>query len=275
MMQQKHIRPIKRLGQHFLHHPGLIRQIIQSLKLVPDDVVLEIGFGTGTLTREVVGRVRDYIGIEIDKGLYEEILTLAGPHALFLNQDILSLDMALMWQRYFGAGGRFKVVGNLPYYISSPILQYLARYSSCLSLAVIMLQAEVADRVTAAPSSKSYGLLTLLVQYYFEVKELFAVSPRAFSPAPRVHSKVLELSSLNTRAFNSKEETAFFQFVKRAFSHRRKTLLNCLKGHRDYNPLQIEDQLAVMKFPANIRAEALSLADFIALYQKVKKEEVR
>jgi len=274
MMQQKHIRPIKRLGQHFLHDPGLIRQIIQSLKIVPDDVVLEIGFGTGALTREIVGTVRDYIGIEIDKKLYGEISRLAGPHALFLNQDILSLDLALLRQRYVLAGGRFKVVGNLPYYISSPILQHLARYSSCLGLVVVMLQAEVADRLTASPGSKSYGLLTLLVQYHFRVKELFAVSPRSFSPVPRVSSKVVELSPLNSKVFNSEEETAFFQFVKRAFSHRRKTLLNCLKGYSDYHPLQIEEQLTVMKFPANIRSEALALADFIALYQTMRKERV-
>jgi 16S rRNA (adenine1518-N6/adenine1519-N6)-dimethyltransferase len=273
MMQQKHIHQIKSLGQHFLHDPRLIRQIIQSLKLVPDDIVLEIGFGTGALTREVVGKVRDYIGVEIDKGLHEALSALAGPHALFLNQDILSLDLALLWQKYSALGGRFKVVGNLPYYISSPILQYLARYSSCLSLAVVMLQAEVADRLAASPGTKSYGVLTLLVQYFFRVKELFAVSPRAFSPAPQVYSKVLELSPLKSKVFNSEEETDFFQFAKQAFSHRRKTLLNCLKGYRDCSPRQIEEHLVVLKFPANIRAEALALADFIALYQNMRRHE--
>ena len=273
MMQQKHIRSIKRLGQHFLHDSGLIRQIVQSLKLAPDDVVLEIGFGTGALTREIVGKVRDYIGIEIDKGLHREISTLAGPHTLFLNQDILSLDLGLLSQKYFTSGGRFKVVGNLPYYISSPILQYLACYSSCLSLAVVMLQAEVADRLTASPGTKAYGVLTLLVQYHFQVKELFAVSPRAFSPAPQVHSKVLELCPLNSIGFNSVEKAEFFQFTKQAFSHRRKTLLNSLKGYRDYSPRQIEEQLAIMKFPANIRAESLTLADFIVLYEKMRKKD--
>jgi 16S rRNA (adenine1518-N6/adenine1519-N6)-dimethyltransferase len=274
MMQQKHIHPIKSLGQHFLHDPRLIRQIIQSLKLVPDDIVLEIGFGTGALTREIVGKVRHYIGVEIDKGLHEVLAALAGPHALFLNQDILSLDLELLWQKYSAPGERFKVVGNLPYYISSPILQHLARYSSCLSLAVVMLQAEVADRLTASPGTKSYGVLTLLVQYYFRVQELFAVSPRAFSPAPQVHSKVLELSPLKPKTLNSDEETDFFQFAKQAFSHRRKTLLNCLKGYRDYSPRQIEEHLVVLKFPTNIRAEALALQDFIALYQKMRKEEI-
>ena len=137
-----------------------------------------------------------------------------------------------------------------------------------------MLQTEVADRLIASPGTKSYGVLTLLAQYHFRVKELFAVSPRAFSPPPQVYSKVLELNPLKSKVFSSKEETDFFQFVKRAFSQRRKTLLNCLKGYRDCSPDQIEEHLLDLKLPANLRAEALGLADFIALYQKTRRLEI-
>ena len=272
-MQQKHIRRKKRLGQHFLHNSRIIRRIIQSLKLASGDVVLEIGFGTGALTREIVGKVQDYIGVEIDTVLHEGMLVLAGPHILFLNQDILELDLEPLWRKCSSPGGGFKVIGNLPYYISSPILQYLARHSSLLSQAVIMLQAEVADRMTASPGTKSYGVLTLVVQYHFRVRELFPIPPGAFSPAPQIYSKVLELIPLKSRGFHGKDESGFFQFVKQAFSQRRKTLFNSLKGSRLFSPLRMEDHLRDLGYPSNIRAEALRLGDFMALYRRMKEEE--
>ncbi len=272
-MQQKRFFPKKRLGQHFLRDSRMIGRIVQSLKLAPEDIVLEIGFGTGALTRRIVGIVRDYIGVEIDPSLHENIMELSGPHAHFLNQDILQLDLESLCREFSPPGGRFKVVGNLPYYVSSPILQYLAAHSSFLSLAVIMLQAEVADRVRASPGAKSYGVLTLLAQYHFRVKELFAIPPRAFFPAPQVVSKVLELIPVETERSKVEDEAGLFQFIKQAFSQRRKTLVNSLKGHRFFSPRQMEEHLLDLGYPPNIRAEAICLEDFIRLYQRTKNPE--
>jgi 16S rRNA (adenine1518-N6/adenine1519-N6)-dimethyltransferase len=269
MMQQKDIRYKKSLGQHFLQDPRAIQRIVKSLNLTSDDVVLEIGCGQGALTGHILGKVRDYIGVEIDKALYERLLTRGGPHAHFVNQDILKLKLEPLGQRFLPDEGRFKIVGNLPYYISSPIIQYLAHYSSLLQLAVIMVQAEVADRLTASPSTKSYGVLTLLAQYHFRIRELFIISPGAFRPVPQVFSKVLALVPIEVKPLQTDQEAGFFQFVKQAFSQRRKTFLNSMKGLSYCGRQPLGDLLQSLGYPTDIRAEAVRLEDFVSLYHSL------
>jgi 16S rRNA (adenine1518-N6/adenine1519-N6)-dimethyltransferase len=237
--------------------------------LTSDDVVLEIGCGKGALTGHILGKVRDYIGVEIDKTLHERLLTRGGPHARFINQDILEMKLEPLWQRFLPDGGRFKIVGNLPYYISSPIIQYLAHHSSLLKLAVIMVQAEVADRLTASPSTKSYGVLTLLAQYHFRVRELFIIPPGAFRPIPQVFSKVLELVPLETKPLRADQEANFFQFVKQAFSQRRKTFLNSIRGRGYGNRQPLVGLLQSLGYSINVRAEAVKIEHFVTLYQNL------
>ena len=270
MMQQKDIRYNKSLGQHFLQDPRAIQRIVRSLDLTPDDVVLEIGCGKGALTDPILGMVRDYIGVEIDRALHKVLLTREGPRAHFLNQDILELDLETLWQRFLPDGGRFKIVGNLPYFISSPIIQYLARHTSLLKLAVIMVQAEVADRLTASPGTKSYGVLTLLAQYHFRIGNLFSIPPGAFRPIPQVFSKVLQLVPLQAEPLPAGQEADFFQFVKQAFSQRRKTFLNSMKGSSECGRQPLGGLLQSLGYSTNVRAEAVKLEDFVFLYQSLK-----
>jgi 16S rRNA (adenine1518-N6/adenine1519-N6)-dimethyltransferase len=229
-------------------------------------VVLEIGCGTGVLTRRLVGNARQYIGIELDTRLFERLeQSFDASQAVFLNQNILNVDLYQLQREYSPGPEKFKVVGNIPYYISSPILEHLARHTSVIELAVIMLQAEVADRIVALPGTREYGVLTLMSQYHFQCEELFSVGRRAFRPVPKVHSKVVRLTPKTSSPLLSDQEAPFFEFVKKSFSQRRKTLRNCLKVSEPQEE-KLETLLEKLNYPADVRAEKISLEDFIALY---------
>ena len=272
-MQQKEIHAKKSLGQHFLHDPGVVRRIVHSLQLGPGDVLLEIGCGTGALTRQLIGKPRQYVGVELDASLFESLRSLASSRVVFLNQDILRLNLLILREQFLGPGDKLKIVGNLPFYISSPILQYLAQQALLFDRAVIMLQAEVADRLVAQPCTKEYGVLTLLVQYHFATHELFAVSPRAFRPVPKVSSKVIELVPHPTRRLLPEEEREFFRFVKRAFSQRRKTMKNALKGQIEWQLELLDELLPTLRYPGDARAEIVSLEDYVTIYRKLRHKE--
>ena len=266
MMQQKHIVAKKSLGQHFLQDRDTIEKIVRSLDLNRQDVVLEIGCGTGALTRRLVENAKQYIGIELDTALFEGLEQSFGePQAVFLNRDILNVNLYQLQEEYLSSRGKFKVVGNIPYYISSPVLEHLARHNSVVDLAVIMLQAEVADRVVALPGTREYGVLTLMSQYYFQCEELFSVGRRAFRPAPKVLSKVVRLTPKTSRQLLSEQERPFFEFVKKSFSQRRKTLRNCLKGS-ELEEENLQAWLERLNYPPDVRAEKISLADFLSFY---------
>jgi 16S rRNA (adenine1518-N6/adenine1519-N6)-dimethyltransferase len=266
-MQQKRIKARKSLGQHFLNDRHTIQKIVDSLELMASDTVLEIGCGTGALTKRLVGITRRYLGVEVDTQLFRKLdQTLASPQAVFINQDILTLDWHRLAAEQLLSGEKIKVVGNLPYNISSPIITQLARHADLLEMAVIMLQAEVADRLVGLPGSQNYGVLTVLAQYYFECKLLFLVRPRAFIPQPKVASQVVRLTPRTARSLSTSEETPFLGFVKRCFSQRRKTLLNCLRGLQHADVARLREFLKRCGYPLDVRAERISLNDFIALY---------
>jgi 16S rRNA (adenine1518-N6/adenine1519-N6)-dimethyltransferase len=266
-MQQKRIQANKSLGQHFLKDRRAIQRIVDSLEPKAADTILEIGCGTGALTRRIVGTTRRYLGVELDTQLFLELdRTMASPQAVFLNQDILTLNWDELGAEHLLPGGKFKVLGNLPYNLSSPIITQLARHADVLEMTVIMLQAEVADRLVALPGSKDYGVLTLLGQYYFECKFLFLVRPGAFTPQPKVISKVVRLTPRTVRPLLPSQEGPFLRFVKRSFSQRRKTLLNCLKELQDIDMEKLKEFLKDRGYPLDVRAERISLDDFIALH---------
>jgi len=266
-MQQKRITAKKSLGQHFLNDPRAIQRIVDSLDLGVTDTILEIGCGTGALTERLAERTRRYLGVELDARLFTVVdQAMASPRAIFFNQDILTLNWEKLQAEHLQSGGKFKVVGNLPYNISSPIISRLAQHASAIEMAVIMLQAEVADRLTALPGSKDYGVLTLLGQYYFACKFLFFVRPGAFTPQPKVVSKVVRLTPRPDRPLLPAQEGLFLGFVKRCFSQRRKTLLNCLKGPQEVDTGKLKEFLKARGYTVDVRAERISLDDFIALY---------
>lgn len=268
-MQQQPVRANKRLGQHFLKHPSLARRIAACLDLEASDTVLEIGCGTGALTGNLVGQVCRYTGVEVDAVLCSRVRQrFSGPGIEFLNRDILTLDLGELRKRHAGNG--FKVVGNLPYSISSPILQHLARHSAVIDLAVVMLQAEVVDRLAAFPGGRDYGVLSLIVQFHFRAEPLFVVPPQAFKPKPKVDSKVVRLVPRPCRPLKPEAESLFFGFVKQAFSQRRKTLRNCLGEIQPEAWARLSQTLRELGYPATVRAEKISLAHFLQLFDSFR-----
>lgn len=264
-MQQQPVRANKRLGQHFLKHPSLARKIVAGLGLEEGNTVLEIGCGTGALTGNLVGQGCRYLGVEVDDLLCSQLRRrFSGPGIEFLNRDFLTLDLDEIRKRHAGNG--FRVVGNLPYAISSPILQHLSRHSAVIDLAVVMLQAEVADRLAAVPGGRDYGVLSLIVQYHFRPEPLFVVPPQAFKPKPKVDSKVVRLVPLPLRPLRPAEESLFFGFIKQAFSQRRKTLRNCLGDVQPEAGARLSRTLRELGYPATVRAEKISLPHFLRLY---------
>jgi 16S rRNA (adenine1518-N6/adenine1519-N6)-dimethyltransferase len=257
------------LGQTFLRDSSVARRIVDSLNLTPGDWVLEIGCGTGALTAYLAGKVQRFFGVELDSALHQQLRSkFSLPGAVFLNLDILTLKVAELAEDFAKREQKIKVVGNLPYYISSPILDWLGRESPCLASATIMVQAEVADRLVAEPGSKAYGVLTLMTQFHFASHRLFHVKPGAFRPAPKVHSTVVRLNPKPLTSLNLSQRERFLGFLKQSFSQRRKTLLNCLKGVVDHRSL--EDCLARLGCNPDARAEALSLDQFVTLFKELQ-----
>jgi 16S rRNA (adenine1518-N6/adenine1519-N6)-dimethyltransferase len=258
----------KSLGQHFLHDARVIHKIVASLNLDSKDGILEIGCGTGALTAHLAGRVSQFVGVELDRTLFEALcVEFRRPGTRFLNQDILTLELEGLFPE-LPPRQRIKVVGNLPYYISSPIVDWLGSQSSWFESATIMLQTEVADRLLAEPGSREYGVLTVTALYHFLSRRLFAVKAPAFRPIPKVDSAVVRLEPKAIKPLELESEPEFFNFVKRCFSARRKMLRNCLKGRFDQKRLEL--CLASLDKPGDVRAEALSLEDFVSLFAQLR-----
>jgi 16S rRNA (adenine1518-N6/adenine1519-N6)-dimethyltransferase len=268
-VNHERVVPKKRLGQNFLHDPNVIRRIVSSLDLTSTDVVLEIGCGTGALTRHIASRAGHFIGVELDRDLFQKLsVEYSSPSVVFLNQDILQLEVAGLLGKLTHPSSRLKAVGNLPYYISSPIIEWLGEQSGLLEAATIMLQAEVADRLLASPGGKEFGVLSLIASYQFTISKLMDVRPGAFRPVPKISSTVLRLKPKVHKILGLEEESAFFALIKQSFSQRRKTLWNCLKGSAEKS--SVEEILRRLGHAADSRAEVLSLDDFIGLYQHLR-----
>lgn len=260
-------RPKKRLGQHFLVDREVIQKIITLAEFQPGDQVLEVGPGQGALTLPLARSVGHVVAVEKDSSLanfLEKRLAQTGcRNVTIINCDILSFDfhdLALT------SGTKSQVIGNLPYNISSPFLEKLIVNQGLFSRAVLMLQLEVAERLTASPGGKTFGALSLLIQYHAYTRKLLGVSKKAFYPRPKVDSMVLELNFERPCPRPDLAEDDFRKVVKCAFSQRRKTILNALKGldpDRDR-----EELLAALKtcgIDPKARAESLGMDDFLSL----------
>lgn len=273
LMQRYGIAARKSLGQNFLIDTNIINKIVDAAELTPSDLVVEIGPGLGALTNKAAIRAGKVLAVEVDRGLIPVLAeTLEGPGDVEVIQaDALKVDFDRMVLEksggHFGPGARaYKLLGNLPYYITSPLLMRLLMGRFNISLMIIMIQQEVAERLAAVPGSRDYGALSVAVQYFTEVKVLFKVPRTVFYPAPGVDSSVLRLTVRPSPAVAVRDEKVFFQVVRAAFGQRRKTLINSLAnsgfGMDRETWLRALRQAGID--PAR-RGETLSLVEFAAI----------
>jgi len=255
----KSIPPKKSLGQNFLVDEDVAARIVDAAHVGPEDTVVEIGPGRGAMTRDLAKRAGRFIAIELDERLYDSLKENLSdlPGAEVVLADALKYP-------YEDLPGRVKVVANLPYYISTPIITRLIEARAKVALMVLMLQKEVAERITAPPGGKEYGYLSVMVQLYADADVLFKVPPDAFRPVPKVDSAVVSLKMYDKPAVTCRDYAFFERVVSAAFSKRRKTLRNSLKG-----VLPVTDDSIGRMNECGIdpirRAETLSVAEFGAL----------
>jgi 16S rRNA (adenine1518-N6/adenine1519-N6)-dimethyltransferase len=249
-------RPRKRFGQHFLHDRNVVGRIVAALAPQAGDHVVEIGPGTGALTRELLTRVAHLDAVELDRDLIARLETEFPRDKLTLhNADALKFDFC----KIASGSGKMRLIGNLPYNISTPLLFHLLDQAGCIKDMLFMLQKEVVERLRAAPGGKDYGRLSVMIQYRCAVEKLIDVGPGAFTPPPKVDSAVVRLVPHATPPVAVDAPERFALLVRAAFASRRKTLRNNLRGL-----LSAEDMLALGIDPVR-RAETLSLAEFASL----------
>jgi 16S rRNA (adenine1518-N6/adenine1519-N6)-dimethyltransferase len=260
-------RPKKKLGQHFLKDKGIIREIIHRARFEQSDEALEIGAGLGALTLPLAGSVHLILAVEKDPRLTDMLrkrLSHEGiNNVILMNEDILRVDFNRLLHM---TAKKIKVVGNLPYNISSPLLEKLVENRNLVSRAILMFQFELARRLIASPGNKEYGAMTVLIQYHARLSPLLQVPKEAFYPRPKVDSMVLELDFERPHPRNAEDEAKFKMVVKAAFAHKRKTLLNSLKGA--LFSLSKEEILAMLEkcsIDPRRRAETLDIDDFLCL----------
>lgn len=245
-----------KLGQNFLRDQTAIRRIVAALGDISLQTVVEIGPGQGAITGPLAAIAGRVIALELDRELAPRLRSFLGSERVsVLEQDVLQFDFAAAAG---AAGQRLVIAGNLPYYITSPILLKLAESHAALDRAVLMVQREVADRVVAAPGSRDYGLLSVTVQMYGPVERLFTLPPGAFSPPPEVHSSVFRWRFAPRFAELGVEEKTFLPFVRQVFAQKRKTLANNLRA-AGHEPGPIQAALAECAIAPQARAEELSL----------------
>lgn len=261
------LRPEKARGQHFLLHPHQARRIVASLDLSPRETVVEVGPGLGALTVLLAQEARRVVALEVDPALaaYLQKELLAGaPQVEIICQDVLRFDILRLSRE---VGEPVAVVGNLPYQITSPLLFKLAAEKAGVSRAVLMMQQEVGGRLAAAPGSKDYGILTVLLQYHFALTRLFSLGPANFYPPPQVTSVVVRLEPREPEP-QARDEAWLAQVVKAAFSSRRKTLRNTLAARGTALGLPAPEVLAALKalqIDPGRRGETLSVPQFVTL----------
>jgi 16S rRNA (adenine1518-N6/adenine1519-N6)-dimethyltransferase len=245
------LKPKKSLGQNFLRDENTLRKIAEAVAIGPTDVIVEIGPGTGALTKHLVGRCKSLTVIEIDKRAVALLTEQFGNRIRIIQEDVLKVEFSSL-------GSDLVVVGNIPYYITSDFLFQLFNAHRAINSATLMMQSEVAQRLTAKPRTKEYGILTVLTALYAQPQVIFKVSRNVFFPRPNVDSSVVRLEMRNALPYA--DELLFRNVVRIAFGQRRKTLKNAL------SKLGLTaEQFSDLEFDFSRRAEELALEDFIEL----------
>ena len=264
----------KKFGQNFLIDSNILENIVSAAKITKDDFVLEIGPGIGTMTQYLCEAAGQVVAVEIDKMLIPILKDTLSEYdnVEVINQDVLKVDIKTLAEEK-NAGKPIKVVANLPYYITTPIIMRLFESDVPIESITIMVQKEVADRMQTGPGSKDYGALSLAVQYYAKAKVMLNVSAACFMPRPNVDSAVIKLTRHKEPTVEVKDEKLMFKIIRASFNQRRKTLVNGLKNSPELS-FSKEDILEVIKAigkPETIRGEALTLQEFAELSNKLSK----
>lgn len=269
----------KSFGQNFLTDTNILQKIVDTAEIDKGVNVIEIGPGIGALTEFLAENAAEVMAFEIDDRL---IPILADTLARFdnvqvVNQDILKADLQTQIQAFKNPDLPIKVVANLPYYITTPILMHLIESKIPFAEFVVMMQKEVANRISAMPNTKAYGSLSIAVQYYMTAKVSFIVPRTVFVPAPNVDSVILKMVRRDQPVVSVQDEDFFFRVSKVAFVHRRKTLWNNLTSHfgkSEDTKAKLEKALEIAKIKPSIRGEALSIPDFASLADALKEVEI-
>ncbi len=262
------LRPKKRLGQNFLIDRNILRKIIAAAELASDSLVLEIGPGLGTVTQETAQSVEKVVAVESDRELIPILKEIVGdyPNTEIVMADFLKLDLTGFLSDRFNER-RCIVIANLPYYITTPLIIRLIEARKHISRMVLMVQEEVANRLTSTPGSSGYGSITVFVQYYCEVRTIAKAKRTVFYPAPEVDSTILRLDVRTNPAVDVQNEVLFFKIVRASFGQRRKTLLKSLSGspELDWSRDQALEILEKAAIDPSRRGETLSLDEFASL----------
>lgn len=268
VLQKYNFRMQKKYGQNFLIDTGVLNRIIDAAKITGEDCVLEIGPGIGTMTQRLAEQAGKVVAVEIDKNLIPILEdTLSGyDNVTLINEDILKMDIHKIVEEK-NSGRPVKVVANLPYYITTPIIMELFESHVPLESITVMVQKEVADRMQVGPGTKDYGALSLAVQYYAKPEIITNVPPNCFIPRPNVGSAVIRLTRYEEPPVQVADETKLFALIRAAFNQRRKTLVNALSNASGLRITkeQASEALERLKLSSTIRGEALTLEQFALL----------
>jgi 16S rRNA (adenine1518-N6/adenine1519-N6)-dimethyltransferase len=259
------------LGQHFLHEKKILEKIVQTLELQQDELVVEIGPGKGALTFPLVARAGRVMAVEKDLSLVQCLEKEKLDNLEIVAGDILQIDLPALIQSKKGQTRTVKLVGNLPYHISSQVLFVLLQAKNYIDRAVFLFQKEMAERIVANPGSKKYAPLSILTQNYFDCQIQFLIRPGAFTPPPEVDSACVSfIKRAQPRFFPETEEKAFFEFLKACFSQRRKTLWRNLEGS-GFKKEQVVMAIQELGLDSKVRAENLEPEKLVAVYSLLRK----
>ncbi len=252
----KGYRPKKRLGQNFLQSQLVVKKLVELIDPCADERIIEIGPGRGALTTVLASSGALITAVEFDRDLIGGLAKLTAPHS---NVEILNQDFL----KYEPSTGNFKLVGNIPFNITSPVIDWIVRHRSSVTRAVLMVQKELAERLAASPGSKNWSPMAIMTQLHFRVNICFDVAASSFKPPPKVVSSVIELVPVESRPM---EQADFFEgLVRAAFSHRRKILINNLVPGFVKDKQAVADAIASLGLSGRVRAEELSTAQFLEL----------
>lgn len=270
ILNRYHLSAKKSLGQNFLTDLGVLDNIVEAAEITKDDNVIEIGPGIGGLTEQLAKAANQVLAFEIDANLLPVLAETLAPYdnIKIINQDILKANLPEIISHSFESDKQLKVVANLPYYITTPIVMDLIAGQTSFDAIVVMMQKEVAERLNAEPSTKPYGSLSVIVQELNHVEISFIVPKTAFIPQPKVDSAIVKLTPRVDKHIEPFDQKVFISFVRGCFMHQRKTLWNNLQGIFGKTPevkAAIKDVLAAVKIDAGDRPESLTVAQFVAM----------